>query len=73
MTRSDKYLPSIRGEQISESGLFFGVLTNFQIKKLEYYYSLNTQIFNNDIPNFLLKKFATTPENKPNSDIFEEA
>jgi tetratricopeptide (TPR) repeat protein len=27
----------------------------------------------NDIPDFLLKKFANTPENNPNSEIFEEA
>ncbi len=27
----------------------------------------------NDIPNFLLEKFANTPENNPNSEIFEEA
>ncbi len=27
----------------------------------------------NDIPNFLLEKFANNPENNPNSEIFEEA
>jgi tetratricopeptide (TPR) repeat protein len=27
----------------------------------------------NDIPNFLLEKFADTPENNPNSEVFEEA